>query len=143
MRWVAQLAQFDFSVKYRSGKSNANADALSRRCAMGHCSDINQDKEWIASKVAKCTKSYLIPSDLKLRIEELMVQVSLQVHSVGVSVSGVTTRSTVVAPQPTAIQTLPSYSHKDLCRLQLQDPDIKRFLHFWRSKHKPTVKQLS
>ena len=143
MRWVAQLAQFDFSVKYRSGKSNANADALSRRCAKGHCSDMNQDKEWIASKVAKCTKSSLIPSDLKLRIEELMVQVSLQVHSVGVSVSGVTTRSTVVAPQPTAIQTLPSYSHKDLCRLQLQDPDIKRFLHFWRSKHKPTVKQLS
>ena len=72
-----------------------------------------------------------------------MVQVSLQVHSVGVSVSGVTTRSTVVAPQPTTIQTLPSYSHKDLCRLQLQDPDIKRFLHFWRSKPKPTVKQLS
>ena len=57
MRWVAQLAQFDFSVRYRSGKSNANADALSRRCAKGHCSDINQDKEWIASKVAKCTKT--------------------------------------------------------------------------------------
>ena len=29
-RWVAQLASFTFDVKYRSGKSNANADALSR-----------------------------------------------------------------------------------------------------------------
>ena len=29
-RWVAQLAAFDYEVKYRSGKENANADALSR-----------------------------------------------------------------------------------------------------------------
>lgn len=30
-RWVAQLAAFDFEVKYRSGRSNKNADALSRK----------------------------------------------------------------------------------------------------------------
>jgi RNase H-like domain found in reverse transcriptase/Reverse transcriptase (RNA-dependent DNA polymerase) len=29
-RWIADLDVFDFEVKYRSGKSNANADALSR-----------------------------------------------------------------------------------------------------------------
>uniref|UniRef100_A0A1A8HG02 Gypsy retrotransposon integrase-like protein 1 n=1 Tax=Nothobranchius korthausae TaxID=1143690 RepID=A0A1A8HG02_9TELE len=29
-RWIAQLAAFDFEIKYRSGKSNVNADALSR-----------------------------------------------------------------------------------------------------------------
>lgn len=29
-RWVAQLASFNYTVKYRSGKSNTNADALSR-----------------------------------------------------------------------------------------------------------------
>lgn len=31
MRWASQLAQFDFTIKYRSGKVNKNADALSRR----------------------------------------------------------------------------------------------------------------
>ena len=31
MHWVADLAQFNFSVKYRSGKTNRNADALSRK----------------------------------------------------------------------------------------------------------------
>ena len=31
MRWAAQLAQFDFQIKYRSGKANQNADALSRQ----------------------------------------------------------------------------------------------------------------
>ncbi|KAI8512048.1 hypothetical protein Bbelb_111480 [Branchiostoma belcheri] len=29
-RWVAGLANFDFDIKYRPGKANANADALSR-----------------------------------------------------------------------------------------------------------------
>lgn len=29
-RWVAQLASFDYNIKYRSGKSNINADVLSR-----------------------------------------------------------------------------------------------------------------
>jgi len=30
MRWVSQLAQFNFEIKYRSGRTNINADALSR-----------------------------------------------------------------------------------------------------------------
>ena len=30
-RWAAQLATFDFELKYRSGRSNQNADALSRQ----------------------------------------------------------------------------------------------------------------
>lgn len=30
-RWAAQLASFDFEIKYRSGKVNRNADALSRQ----------------------------------------------------------------------------------------------------------------
>lgn len=29
-RWAAQLAHFDFTVKYRAGRENANADSLSR-----------------------------------------------------------------------------------------------------------------
>lgn len=34
-RWAAQLASFDFDIKYRSGRSNRNADALSRQHAPG------------------------------------------------------------------------------------------------------------
>lgn len=30
-RWAAQLAAFDFSIRYRSGRSNVNADSLSRQ----------------------------------------------------------------------------------------------------------------
>ena len=40
-RWLADLASFNFSIKYRPGKSNADADALSRKPAQ--CKD--QDGE--------------------------------------------------------------------------------------------------
>ena len=35
MRWAAELAQFTFTIKYRSGRSNRNADALSRKASHG------------------------------------------------------------------------------------------------------------
>ena len=34
-RWAAELAQFTFTIKYRSGRSNKNADALSRKVHHG------------------------------------------------------------------------------------------------------------
>ena len=39
-RWAAQLAAFDFEIKYRAGRSNQNADALSRLPA---CSNTLRD----------------------------------------------------------------------------------------------------
>ncbi len=29
-RWVAQLANYDYEIRYRSGRAHVNADALSR-----------------------------------------------------------------------------------------------------------------
>ena len=34
-RWAAELAQFTFTIKYLSGRSNKNADALSRKVSHG------------------------------------------------------------------------------------------------------------
>lgn len=37
MRWVAELAQFNFTIKYRSGHSDKSADALSQKCSHNDC----------------------------------------------------------------------------------------------------------
>ncbi|KAI3368495.1 hypothetical protein L3Q82_025508 [Scortum barcoo] len=52
-RWAAQLAAFDFDIKYRSGRSNRNADALSRQCASG------------PPLVAHCLPGTLVPLSLQ------------------------------------------------------------------------------
>jgi hypothetical protein len=31
MNWLAELANYDFEIRYRSGKHNVNADILSRK----------------------------------------------------------------------------------------------------------------
>ena len=48
IRWLSDLALFDFEIKYRAGKSNQAADALSRRPSnpdsLSESSD--DDEEW-------------------------------------------------------------------------------------------------
>uniref|UniRef100_A0A3B3HUY0 Gypsy retrotransposon integrase-like protein 1 n=1 Tax=Oryzias latipes TaxID=8090 RepID=A0A3B3HUY0_ORYLA len=51
-RWVAQLASFDYDIKYRSGKNNTNADALSRFPASVIQDDPDTDAPAIASTAA-------------------------------------------------------------------------------------------
>ena len=50
-KWAAQLAEFDFEIKYRPGKQNTNADALSRLSAQ----DI----------ITECIHGTIIPEDIK------------------------------------------------------------------------------
>ena len=39
LQWAAQLADFEFDIVHSTGKSNANADALSRRRSIGDVSE--------------------------------------------------------------------------------------------------------
>ena len=50
IRWLSDLALFDFEIKYRVGKSNQAADALSRRPSNPDSSSesLNGEDEWEA-----------------------------------------------------------------------------------------------
>nr|KAG5702247.1 hypothetical protein BaRGS_030602 [Batillaria attramentaria]KAG5708459.1 hypothetical protein BaRGS_026186 [Batillaria attramentaria] len=116
-RWAAELANFDFTVKYRSGHSNRNADALSRR-------EIH-----VEQLMAECDESQVastpIPAGITDAIADLTPDFILQeVH--------------VREKQDPAPSTLPA---ADLSKLQEHDPVINRIRQLFRTGHKPTRRQ--
>lgn len=114
MRWVSQLAQFDFKIRYRSGRSNTNADALSRQTV--HAEETLSD----------------VTNSTSLR----------EIAEAAVKVTRVVTRSVVAAETPLATATLPGYTPEELGRLQEGDPVISRFRVFWKHGSKPDPSQL-
>jgi hypothetical protein len=52
-KWASQLADFNFEIKYRPGKHNANADALSR---------LSSDSSDILDQ---CVNGTIVPPDVK------------------------------------------------------------------------------
>ena len=114
MRWASQLAQFNFDIKYRSGKDNANADALSRQST--HAEDTLQDvsKSTSLQEVAKANTR--------------VVQTNI--------------RMTRAVEVPSAVSTLPGYTSQELANLQKADTVISRFLAFWRHGSKPDAHRI-
>ena len=115
MRWVAQLAQFNFKITYRSGKSNTNADVLSRLgMTESHTADIFQ----------QLTKSSSLLEEKGMMNEQIHL---LELNSMSISSS----------------VTFPEYSKAELNAKQMNDEVLSRVWH-WRnsSQTKPTEKQI-
>ena len=60
-RWVNALASFDFEIRYRSGKSNANAGGLSRSHAI-------EEAQTVSSCMASSLKCTAVPTTLRCAI---------------------------------------------------------------------------
>lgn len=76
MRWSAELVQFNFTIKSRSGKSNANAYPLSRKTSHGkeattaRLERITSNASQVQSKEA----GTLLPSSIRTFVEVLSSQ---------------------------------------------------------------------
>ena len=105
MRWVSQLAQFDFKIHYRSGNLNSNADALSRIEVL--------DSETVFKEVTKSSKL----SEVK--------QVSTALQFVAVRCN----QAEAVSCTPV----FPEYSKTELSSKQLSDAVLGR-VSYWLQK---------
>ena len=136
-RWAAELAQFDFSIKYRSGRSNQNADSLSRKTQHG-----KEPKSVRFAEVVACESPMQF-------VEQMTVHVPRAVHVTTEDVLGskwieeVKTRSHRVAPSTSnAMSTLPSMSKESLHQLQRADDVIGCVWKYWESGSPPSTSQL-
>lgn len=131
-RWAAQLAVFNFDVKYRPGRCNTSADALSRRPGLEEVEPESEDIEY-DDCVAICnslrTGTALGPDLVTAGIECGKVW---QMQASTADEDSVDCENT---------PTLPGYSKADLRQFQETDPTLHVFRKFWSRKRKPTYQE--
>ena len=124
-RWVAQLAPFNFDLKFRSGRLNTNADVLSRNPV--HSEDIH------VNEVQLLMNDWVPGSNLPAEVQQSMRGVMATTWQ-----EEVTTRSKTLAPTPsTALQGL---TKEELTNLQAQDKSISAIQRYWRAGRQPGKK---
>ena len=116
-RWVAQLASFDLEIKYRSGRSNKCADALSRLPSPEGEVNIN-----LVEAISQCTN---LPVEL---------QTAHSKHSVANNGQDVWIDTNFQCATPSL---LPSYSHTELSSMQKEDDALKEIWYRWQSRWEP------
>ena len=107
-RWIASLIGYNFSIKYRSGKKNADADGLSRRKA-------SQEERVIFPETLKAISHSLSVTDHCPLVESVAVSDS---HS-----------STQVDDIPEQLLQTYGLTSRDWRKAQLNDPCIGYVLH--------------
>ena len=112
-RWVAQLAPFDIDVRYRPGKTNRCADALSR-CMT------NMSAEETANVLYLTIDSTSVPREIK----------ASQSHDV--TVTELTVSEGGLTPA-----VLPSYSPEQLAKMQCEDQLLGKLWERWRIRWEP------
>jgi len=112
-RWVAALGAYDFQIKYRTGKSNADADGMSRRPQAdehGYC-DVSKDS--IKTLCMSCNCSPYVTS--------LALTTTL----------------------PSGLDLYDEVVPRDWRQLQSQDPVLHQFVRAVTQKKKPSVSQVN
>ena len=131
MRWIAELAAFDFKIQFRSGRSNRNADALSRKTDHGTEPEnfrVSVTEEEISADIRQ-ELGAVIPEELRKVFRENIDSVWLEEVQV---------RSEATEQ---AVGTLPSISNEEMRQLQKTDPVLSRVIQF-RKTEKPSKRQL-
>lgn len=134
-RWVAQLAVFDFDVKYRPGRCNTAADALSRRPAADEPAPDSEDAEYDGC-VAICNT---VRAGTALGLDLVTAGVeSCKVRQLNASE---TSEAVISEAAQDNTPTLPGYSKAELQSFQASDPTLSVFREFWSRHRKPTYQE--
>ena len=119
-KWASALAGFDFTIHYRPGKSNINADALSRQ----------EHRSWDATEICSMvTNTVNLPGEVRCK----SLESSLQEKMVAAEVS----RQEV--QQVEGATGFPMFSTDKIKRLQRGDLNIGQLYKYWCIGVKPDL----
>ena len=118
-RWLAEMAAFDFEVKYKPGRNNQNADALSRNPVGPPFHDPDP-----ITAVTQITAETVTVSDLPIKPTPIPPELRQ------ITVNHIET--VPPSPQPDVMDPT------KMAQLQQEDPDIKQILPYVTSKKFPT-----
>lgn len=122
MSKLADLSDFNFTIEYRSGRSNIAADALSRN-PIDLLSDESDDDEEEYSTVSTQQELCTLISEL----DNTTLLPSKLVSEIGISTT--TCKEKVQAfVDETTVNTIPDMSREDILKLQVKDPTISPIL---------------
>lgn len=124
-KWVSELSRFNFEIRYRPGKSNGNADSLSRRPVPVDDSQEFQDMD--VDDVSAVMGLTWVPRDIcnKQQVDITMVETN------------------VLQEQTEKIRELfPSYSFEEIRHLQREDPSIGRVFYYLNHPDEASLKNL-
>ena len=125
-RWVADLANFNFNIKYRSGHCNKNADALSRRR--------HEEEELSAEDVSAVLVAQLDSTQVPEETRKEVLQSAVYL----VDINAVSVREQVAGPANSLATVLPAWDMELVASLQLNDPSIGRLIHYRTMGRLPT-----
>lgn len=130
-RWVAALSQFNFTIKYRPGKNNAAADALSRK----------PRHEMTRTAIEYQREAVTIPADSVQAVcsgypstSQPFLETSHTVHCEVITRQAAKTTN---KPQNAYKGELPRVSKHELAIAQRDDPVISRILFFVDRNKRP------
>lgn len=125
---MAQLAVFNFEVRYRPGRYNTAADTLSQRPQLESAEVVTEDAEFDGC-VAICNElqaGTAVEPDLAMArpvpVDLIEGEVSPE-HALGNT------------------PTLPGYTKKELCCFQDADPSLSILKQFWKARRKPSARE--
>ena len=117
-KWVSELSRFNFEIRYRPGKANGNADALSRKPQQV---SNDEDSDMEEDEVAALFGLTAIPQELQDIDCARNTGGSVNILSVDFMTS------------------FPSLTRQELRKLQEEDPVLSRVLHYVKLGEKPKL----
>uniref|UniRef100_A0A3P8TE73 Gypsy retrotransposon integrase-like protein 1 n=2 Tax=Amphiprion percula TaxID=161767 RepID=A0A3P8TE73_AMPPE len=125
-RWVAELADFNFSIKYRPGKTNADADGLSRMPMdfedyMRHCThSVSQDAVTATQQSILVQQTEQTPMFSVVSFDALQQQAGAE----------------------RLLDTIQPLPREEICAAQQQDPVIGKMYSYVKQNRKPAAHEI-